>query len=130
VPLHLVLQAGRNATAALVRSFEDPRRLEFMIKRNSAIANQTWSNEVDHLVFHEADFKHQVYLQEQSQIRLTFINVQRVFDLGERAAAVGEKYHSTVCPYREDALAGHVGYRSMCWFWYVKSHCIALLNVY
>jgi hypothetical protein len=100
-----------------VRSYEHANQLEFMVLRNHAIGNQTWSNDVDHLVFHEADFKHQEYLEENTSIKLTFINVQRVFDLGKRATAISENYQSTLCPYNEEALTANVGYRSMCWFW-------------
>jgi hypothetical protein len=68
-----------------VRSHNHEEDLEQTVQRNNAIAKQTWAKDVDHIVFHEDDFKHQAYLEEKSDIKLTFISVQAAFDFGARA---------------------------------------------
>jgi hypothetical protein len=110
--------ALRNATAALLRSYETEGELDPMVERNNAIAKQTWAKSVDHIVFHEDNFKHEKFLRDKSEIELTFVNVQKAFDFGARATNISDSNPSTLCPPNEEALKFGVGYRSMCWFWY------------
>ena len=127
------------ATAMLLKPGEginSGKYINEILRRNNAISKCVWADQVDHLVFYEESGEgyvpagHLDYIQNRSNLELTFVGVADVFIAGACTNEVlnskvsnvdsggGSEANDGLCPATPLSSAFRSGYKSMCWFWY------------
>ena len=105
-----------NATVVLSRGYKHVSDYASLIARTQSVAQHDWSQNYDHLIFHEGNIplSHQQYIQAHiAQLHLQFVNVQASFERSLKRMDQ-ESTPAGLCPWYDTPA----GYKCMCAFWF------------
>jgi len=111
------IPSNRRAIVVLTRGYDSLDGYNELILRTNAIKYHKWSQNYDHIIFHEGNITplHQKYICSKTKpLPLQFVSVKKSFDRNMgRAEQTGEL--DELCPWYGK---NNLGYKSMCAFWF------------